>query len=165
MSPDECFHLHRRQVVDGDLPEVFGFFKSPLNLEAITPPWLGFRVLHASDPEVREGTRITYRLRLHGLPFQWESRIAEYRENAMFADEQLIGPYRSWYHRHLFSSVPGGVAIDDVVEYRMPFGPLGRIAHAALVRRQLTRIFDYRARAIRAVFASQPAGGGRTVPA
>lgn len=159
MSPGECFQLHRRQVVDGDLPDVFGFFKSPLNLEAITPPWLGFRVLRASDREVRKGTRITYRLRLHGIPFQWESRITEYRENVMFADEQVVGPYRSWYHRHLFSTVPGGVAIEDVVEYRMPLGPLGRIAHAALVRRQLARIFDHRARVIGARFPAHPAAG------
>lgn len=151
--------LHRRQVVGGDLPGVFGFFKSPFNLEAITPPWLGFRVLRASDPEVREGTRIGYRLRVHGLPLRWESRITEYRENAMFADEQLVGPYRRWYHRHLFQAVAGGVAMEDVVEYQLPFGLLGQLAHAAVVRRQLAAIFDYRARAIAARFPVQPAGG------
>lgn len=75
--------LFRRQVVGGDLVDVFGFFKSPFNLEAITPPWLGFRVLHASDPQVREGTRIAYRVRLHGLPFRWESRITGYRETTI----------------------------------------------------------------------------------
>jgi len=155
--------LFRRQVVGGDLPDVFGFFKSPFNLEAITPPWLGFRVLHASDREVREGTHIAYRLRLHGLPFLWKSRITEYRENTMFADEQVIGPYRHWHHRHLFRPVPGGVAIEDVVEYQMPFGPLGRLAHAAFVRRQLGRIFDYRASVIGARFPFQPACQGQKV--
>lgn len=158
------FHLHRRQVVGGELAEVFGFFKSPFNLEAMTPPWLGFRVLDTSDREVREGTRMTYRLKLHGIPVQWTSRITEYRENSLFADEQLTGPYRSWYHRHLFSAVPGGVAIEDVVEYQMPFGPLGSIAHAALVRPQLARIFDYRARVIGARFPLRSAGSGRTTP-
>ena len=100
------YRLQRRQVVGGELADVFGFFKSPLNLEAITPPWLGFRVLHTTDAEVREGTRIKYGLRLHGIPFRWESRITEYRENEMFADEQITGPYRHWYHRHLFHQVP-----------------------------------------------------------
>ena len=74
-----------------------------------------------------------------------------------------MGPYRDWYHRHLFSPVPGGVAIEDVVEYRLPFGPLGRLAHAAFVRRQLGRIFDYRARVIGARFPSQPAPVGQKV--
>jgi hypothetical protein len=36
----------------------------------------------------------------------------------------------------------------DVVDYELPFGPLGRIAHNALVKRQLDRIFDYRREAV-----------------
>ena len=155
------YRLQRRQVVGGEMADVFGFFKSPLNLEAITPPWLGFRVLHASDAEVREGTRIEYGLRLHGIPFRWKSRITEYRENEMFADEQITGPYRRWYHRHLFQQVPGGVAIEDEVEYQMPFGPLGRLAHAAVVRRQLQRIFDHRARVIGTQFPLPEAREGQ----
>jgi ligand-binding SRPBCC domain-containing protein len=146
--------LERTQIVPGDLTEVFAFFKSPRNLEAITPPWLGFRVVHSSDSEVCEGTRIAYRLRLHGIPITWESRITEYAENAMFADEQLKGPYRYWYHRHLFRAVPGGVAIDDIVEYELPFGPLGRLVHRLFVRRQLAQIFDHRALVIGERFPS-----------
>ncbi len=156
------YRLERRQVVGGALPEVFGFFKSPRNLEAITPPWLAFRILEATDPEVRAGTRISYRLRLHGIPVRWESRISEYRENEMFADEQLVGPYRTWYHRHLFRPVPGGVCIEDVVDYAMPFGPLGRLVHAALVRRQLAQIFDHRARVMAARFPADPGVGKET---
>jgi ligand-binding SRPBCC domain-containing protein len=155
--------LHRTQIVRGDLDEVFGFFKSPHNLEAITPPWLGFRVLHATDAEVRQGTRIAYRLRLHGIPMRWESRITEYVENERFADEQLAGPYRHWYHRHLFRRVPGGVAIEDVVDYRLPFGVLGRAAHALLVRRELSRIFDHRARVIGERFPARAGGEAGTI--
>jgi ligand-binding SRPBCC domain-containing protein len=98
---------------------------------------------------------------MHGFPFRWESRITEFRENAMFADEQLVGPYRYWYHRHLFRTVPDGVAIEDEVEYQLPFGLLGRVAHAAFVRRQLEQIFDYRAHAIAARLPLQPAREGK----
>lgn len=142
------YSLHRHQVVGGDLAAVFGFFTSPFNLEAITPPWLGFRVRHTTDAEAREGTRISYRLRMRGVPFRWESRITEFRQNELFADEQIAGPYKYWYHRHLFRAVPGGVAIEDEVEYQLPLGPLGRIAHAAFVYRQLMQIFDYRTQVI-----------------
>lgn len=155
--------LERRQLVGGALEEVFAFFKSPLNLERITPPWLGFRVLEATDAEVREGTRISYRLRLHGIPVRWQSRITDYVENERFADEQVIGPYRYWHHRHLFRAVPGGVEIEDRVEYRMPFGVLGRLVHAVAVRRELARIFDHRARVIAELFPLQPARAGQKV--
>lgn len=146
------FVLERRQVVGGGLEDVFLFFKDPYNLETITPPWLGFRVVEASDARVRLGTRIRYALRLHGVPLRWESRISEFVEDAMFVDEQLSGPYASWHHRHRFRAVAAGVEMVDTVAYRLPLGPLGRAVHAAFVRRQLEAIFDFRARRVAGLF-------------
>jgi ligand-binding SRPBCC domain-containing protein len=144
--------LERAQTVPGTLPEVFAFFKRPENLERLTPPWLEFRILGSSDAEVREGTLIRYRLRLNGIPLTWESRIARYEENTLFVDEQIQGPYRRWVHLHTFRAVPGGVDVGDRVEYALPFGFLGRLAHALVVRRQLHTIFAYRERALKDVF-------------
>lgn len=146
--------LVRTTRLGGDLARVFDFFKNPRNLETITPPWLGFRIRSASDDEMREGTRIRYRLRLHGIPMSWESRIAEYAENSHFADEQVTGPYSRWYHRHEFRAVDGGVEMTDEVEYRLPFGPLGRLVHWLVVRHQLRAIFDYRTKIIAERFSA-----------
>lgn len=144
--------LRRRKVVPGSLQEVFDFHTDPRNLEALTPPWLAFRVLNSTDPVVRLGTRISYGLRLHGIPMRWESRISEFEEGVSFADEMLSGPYRRWYHRHLFREVEGGVEIEDVVEYALPFGLIGRLVHTLFVRRQLQQIFDFRTHAIDRLF-------------
>ncbi|MDZ4675486.1 MAG: SRPBCC family protein [Gemmatimonadota bacterium] len=138
------YRLFRQQLVGGTLKEVFSFFKNPANLEAITPPWLGFHVEATTDQEVRKGSRISYRLKLHGIPMRWESRIAEYEEGVRFADEMVSGPYRRWYHEHRFRAVAGGVEITDTVSYELPLGALGRLAHALLVQRQLGTIFDHR---------------------
>ena len=146
--------LRRLQRVSAPLEEVFDFFADPYNLELITPSWLGFRIQSATDTPVRRGSRIRYRLRLHGVPLRWESVIAEHAEGAMFADQQLAGPYRYWYHRHLFRVIPGGVEIEDIVDYVLPFGALGRLTHALAVRGQLRKIFYYRARRIAERFGS-----------
>lgn len=144
--------LHQMQRVAATLDEVFAFFSDPANLESLTPPWLGFRILGTSDGPVRLGTRIQYRLRLNRIPLRWESVIAEYEPGRMFADEQVRGPYRHWYHRHFFRAVDGGVEIEDLVEYELPFGVLGRLVHAAIVRRQLQQIFGYRRERMRERF-------------
>jgi ligand-binding SRPBCC domain-containing protein len=150
------YRLTRTTHIAGDIDHVFGFFKDPHNLEAITPPWLRFRITSASDPVVREGTRIRYRLSLHGLPMSWESRITEFVEDSHFADEQLRGPYRRWYHRHRFREVAGGVEMIDEVEYQLPFGVLGRVVHWLMVRRQLDAIFDYRGAIIKTLLGDAP---------
>lgn len=155
-----AYRLQRRQVVGGNLDQVFSFFEDPSNLEAITPSWLRFRVLGATDAKVREGTLITYRLRLLGLPVRWESRIGDYVSGQRFADEMIVGPYRRWFHRHLFRQVPEGVEILDEVDYELPLGLLGRVAHAVAVRHQLRAIFDHRERQIAALFPRSSEGGG-----
>ena len=146
------YELRRTQFIPAPLPEVFRFFEDPVNLEQITPPFLRFRVLGATDEQVRVGTRIRYRLRWQVFPLRWESRISEYRQDVMFADEMLEGPYRRWYHRHYFDPVEGGVEMLDIVEYELPLGPLGRVAHALVVRQQLNRIFDFRRDVIARLF-------------
>jgi len=146
--------LERRQCVSASLHEVCAFFEDPRKLEQITPPWLRFRVLEVSTPALCVGTRIRYRLRVRGVPLGWESLISDHAPGASFTDEMLVGPYRRWRHRHDFRAVPGGVEIADAVEYELPLGPLGRIAHAAWVRRDLERIFDYRRGAIAAHFGA-----------
>jgi hypothetical protein len=148
--------LERSQLVPGELSTVFAFFKRPENLERITPPWLNFRILSASDAEVRAGTRIRYRLKLNGIPLTWESLISRYEENVLFVDEQLKGPYRRWVHLHGFREVPGGVEVSDRVDYELPFGPLGDLAHTLMVRRQLLGIFGYRQRVMEEIFGRSP---------
>ena len=157
------YRLVRRQLVGGTLADVFAFFKNPTNLEALTPSWIGFRILESTDREVRSGTRIRYRLRLFGVPVRWESRITEYLANDHFADEQIVGPYRRWYHRHVFRAVPDGVWVEDTVDYQMPFGVLGRLVHSVAVRRQLKTIFDHRARQMALRFPNGPAVAGEVV--
>lgn len=142
------YRLYRTQVVGGTIEEVFAFFKDPRNLETITPPWMGFHILGSTHEEVQLGTRIRYRLRVNGIPMGWESLIAEYEEGELFADQMLRGPYRRWYHQHRFREVEGGVEILDQVDYELPLGPLGRLAHWLLVRRQLDAIFSHRQQAM-----------------
>jgi len=136
--------LRRRQVLAGDMESVFAFFESPRNLEEITPPWLRFEVVAATDETVRRGTLIDYRLTWQRLPMRWRTRITEYEPGVSFADEMIRGPYQRWYHRHLFRPVEGGVEMVDIVDFELPFGPLGRWTHDHVVRPQLEAIFDYR---------------------
>jgi ligand-binding SRPBCC domain-containing protein len=138
--------LRREQRLGGAPDEVFGFFSDAGNLEDITPPWLGFSVITPRPIEMRPGTLIEYRLRLHGLPLRWLTEIAEWAPGERFVDRQLRGPYALWHHTHDFAPAPGGgTVMRDTVRYALPLGPLGGLAHAAFVRRDLERIFDFRA--------------------
>lgn len=136
--------LERTQVVPGPVERAFAFFADPLNLEAITPPWLRFRILEA-PPELGRGSFLRYRLRLFGIPLGWRTEITGWSPPHAFTDTQIAGPYRVWVHSHRFSAVPAGTEIYDHVRYRIPGGPAATLVDRALVRRWLREIFDYRA--------------------
>ncbi|MBA2764314.1 MAG: SRPBCC family protein [Thermoleophilaceae bacterium] len=136
--------LEREQILPTAIEQAFAFFADASNLEALTPPWLHFRIVGTGETEMAEGALIEYRLRLHGIPIRWRTRIEEWRPTERFVDRQIRGPYVLWHHTHTFREREGRTEMRDLVRYRLPLGPLGEIGHRMLVRRDLERIFDYR---------------------
>jgi ligand-binding SRPBCC domain-containing protein len=140
--------LERSQRLPGAPNDVFGFFADALNLERITPAWLGFRVVTPGPIEMERGTLIEYRLKLHGVPIRWLTRIEVWEPPTRFVDVQIRGPYRLWHHTHSFEPDGDSTLMRDTVRYALPFGPLGELARRAFVARDLQRIFDFRQQAV-----------------
>ena len=137
--------LRRTQELDGPPEAVFPFFADAMNLEAITPPLLRFRVITPGPIAMQAGTLIQYRLRLRGIPVTWKTLIQEWAPSSRFVDTQLSGPYALWHHTHEFEALPGErTLMTDTVRYAVGLGPLGAIAHRVVVRRDVEAIFDYR---------------------
>jgi len=142
-------HVLTRSI-ELDLPreEVFAFFSNAANLERITPPELGFRIVTAQPIKLEKGALIDYNLSLHGIPMSWRTEITTWDPPHEFVDTQLRGPYSQWIHRHTFTELaPGKTLIEDEVRYRLPLEPLGDLAHF-IVRGQLERIFNFRQTAV-----------------
>ena len=147
-------YLHESEIV---LPrpreEVFAFFADAMNLEAITPPMLRFRVRTPPPIVMAEGTLIDYSLRVRGVPMRWRTRISRWEPGRAFVDEQLRGPYRRWVHTHTFEDTDGGTRCTDRVEYAY-WG--STLVHAWLVKKDIERIFAYRSERLRERFVARP---------
>ena len=151
------YTLHRETIVEAPVSLVFDFFSKVENLERITPPWLHFRVLTPPPIEMTPGATIAYKLRMRGIPLRWLTGIERWDPPFEFVDVQLKGPYKLWRHTHRFAAAEGGTRMMDLVEYALPFGPVGRLVHRLQVARDIAAIFDYRAERIRATFGGAKA--------
>jgi ligand-binding SRPBCC domain-containing protein len=138
------------RVPRGDL---FPFFADAANLQALTPPWLHFSILTPQPIAMHEGTRIAYRLRVHGIPIGWESAITSWNPPRLFVDEQRKGPYKRWVHTHRFVDEHGGTRVLDEVQFEL-FG--GRLL-APIVARDLRQIFTYRHHELHRRFSAEGA--------
>lgn len=146
--------LEREQRLPVSPERLFEFFADARNLEAITPPLLRFRVLTPEPIVMGAGTLIRYRLQVHGVPVNWLTEITCWEPPHRFVDEQRSGPYALWHHTHTFERDGEETIMRDVVRYRVGFGPLGLLANALLVRRDVEAIFDFRAQRIPALLTA-----------
>jgi ligand-binding SRPBCC domain-containing protein len=126
-------------------PDVFAVFADPRNLASLTPPRFRLRLVTPAT-RLAAGAVLDFRVRWLGIPLRWRSYIREYDPPHRFVDVQVRGPWARWEHRHLFLEEGGGTWVEDRVTYRLPLGPLGRLAHAALVHAQLRELWAYRQR-------------------
>jgi len=141
----KLYRLHRVQNLPLSLKDAWDFFCTPTNLPEITPPELEMTITSGPPEHMYAGMILTYTVRpLLRFRIRWVSEITQVREPWFFVDEQRLGPYRFWHHQHLFREIEGGVEMQDIIHYALPFGLLGRMMHRLKVRRQLEGIFDYR---------------------
>jgi ligand-binding SRPBCC domain-containing protein len=140
--------LQRKQIIERPRDEVFEFFADAGNLERITPPELNFQILTPQPIDIKKGTLIDYQLKLRGIPIKWKTEITAWNPPFDFVDTALKSPYKQWIHLHRFTvGERGETVMEDVVRYRLPFEPLGDLAHW-YVKKELKYIFDFRARVV-----------------
>jgi ligand-binding SRPBCC domain-containing protein len=132
------YSIHTKQKHPISIVEAWSFLSDPKNLSVITPKSMGFTTLSGDDREIFPGQIIQYTVKpLLGISMKWVTEITHVVDKKYFVDEQRFGPYALWHHKHFLKEVPGGVEMEDIVDYKLPLGILGQMAHPFLVRPKL----------------------------
>ena len=129
--------------------EIFPFFADARNLGSITPPWMHFQILTPGNIEMGVGALIDYRIKIHGLPVRWRTKITVWEPPFRFVDEQVKGPYQRWVHEHRFAESGKGTLCHDQVRYAI-FG--GWLVNQLFVERDIKEIFAFRANKLTELF-------------
>ncbi|RYM33816.1 hypothetical protein ERX46_07565 [Brumimicrobium glaciale] len=147
------YQLKHKQFVPTDLETCWDFFSSPNNLKKITPSYMGFHVKNEIPEKMYEGLMIEYTVTpMLNIPMNWITEITKVEHLSYFVDEQRKGPYKIWHHEHHFRKVEGGVEMEDILSYVIPFGIFGKIAHALFVKSKVKEIFEFRNKKVLEIF-------------
>ena len=127
------------------LNEAWDFLSNPKNLKTITPEYMSFIIESGAEKPMYPGQIIQYIVTpVLGIKTKWVTEITHLQENKYFVDEQRFGPYALWHHKHFIREIPGGVEMEDIIDYKVPFGILGQLVHPFIVKPKLDEIFEYR---------------------
>lgn len=149
----KIYTLKSKQKLPISLEQAWDFFSDPMNLNTITPVDMGFKTLSGADRKMYPGQVIQYIVTpLLGIPMKWVTEITHVIDKEYFVDEQRFGPYALWHHKHFFKEIPGGVEMEDIIDYKLPMGVLGQLMHPVLVRPRLEQIFAYRTKKLVEIF-------------
>jgi len=149
----KIYRLETIQNLPISQKEAWDFLSDPKNLKTITPDYMGFEILSGAAERMYAGQIIQYIVTpVFGIPTKWVTEITHVQKGSYFVDEQRFGPYDLWHHKHFINPIKNGVEMIDIIDYKIPFGFLGRIAHPLLVAPKLKEIFEYRKNALVALF-------------
>lgn len=151
------YRLYREQQLNCTIETAWNFFSSPHNLSEITPQSMNFVVLSENNEAIFEGMEIDYTVSpVLGIPLKWKTVISQVEDYESFTDFQKEGPYKHWNHFHEFIPNEHGVLMKDTVDYELPMGIVGKIAHQLFVKEKLRSIFDFRYRVLHHRFNIKP---------
>lgn len=149
----QFYQLKSKQTLPISKANAWEFLSNPKNLAVITPSHMGFHILAGADKTMFPGQVIQYMVKPFTLiSTKWVTEITHVKEEEYFVDEQRFGPYSLWHHKHFLKKVPEGVEIEDIIDYKLPFGLLGQLAHPILVKKQLKKIFAFREQKLTELF-------------
>lgn len=149
----KLYSIHTKQKFPITIDTAWEFFSDPKNLNTITPDSMKFITLSGDDKKMFSGQIIHYKI--SPFPFitmQWVTEITHVEDKKFFVDEQRFGPYAFWHHKHFFTEIEGGILMEDIVHYKVPFRIIGQLFHPLLVRPKLEEIFTFRKQKLTEIF-------------
>lgn len=151
----KIYRLHKKQKLPITIDQAWDFLSNPKNLKTITPDYMGFHILSGADRPMYAGQIIQYIVTpVLGIKTKWVTEITHIIDKKYFVDEQRFGPYALWHHKHFINEIDGGVEMEDIIDYKVPFGVLGQLVHPFLVKPKLEEIFNYRTLKLEALFGT-----------
>ena len=146
--------LYKKQWIPCTAEEAWDFFSRPENLGKITPSYMNFQIQNGPlAEEIFPGMIIEYKVSpILNIPLRWVTEITQVDRLKSFVDDQKVGPYSLWHHRHTFTPQDGGILTEDFVHFKLPGGFLGEIAYHLQVKKQLESIFEHREQYVNELF-------------
>lgn len=151
----KIYSVRAKQRLPISKQEAWDFLSKPENLKTITPTYMGFNILSGADRPMYAGQIIQYIVTpVLKIKTKWVTEITHVVDGSYFVDEQRFGLYALWHHKHFVKEIDGGVELEDIIDYKVPFGIIGQLVHPFLVKPKLQEVFEFRRKKLIELYGS-----------
>jgi len=123
--------------------EVFDWFERKGSFIRLMPPWEVADSVR-SDDSLEDGSIRVFRFPMGPIKMTWIAEHEGYNPPEKFEDVMKKGPFAHWHHVHRFVDLNGSTAVQENIDYKLPFGIIGRFFGSRMVRKRLERMFKAR---------------------
>ena len=110
----------------------------------IQPPWESANIVNKAE-KIADGLEEHIQIQMGPLKKMWIARYQDVIEGEQFCDLQVTGPFRYWFHKHIFHDNGDGTStLEDNISYKPPLGALGNMLAGNVIRGKLDKMFEYR---------------------
>lgn len=140
----KMYHFEKSVIMDCPIEKAFTFHTDTNNLKLISPSSVKTEIIKIELPLVLN-SEVELSVTQFGIfKSYWKVKISQYIENEVIGDYMVKGPFKYWYHRHCFDRQAGKTIMTDRVDYDLPFGFLGDIAHTLFAKKMIESMFEFR---------------------
>jgi len=100
------------------------------------------------------GDVITWEATHLGVRQRLTSKITQFDPPRSFEDQQVAGPFKTFWHRHEFTTSDDATVMTDLVPYSAPLGPIGSLVERVYLDRYLRTLLERRAAHLRVLAES-----------
>lgn len=139
----------KKSKIAAPVEDLFNWHSNSCAFKRLVPPWENVEVIEAASNGIKTGSQIKIKTNVLGpIAFDWHIEHRDYIENKNFSDYKLAGsvPFSYWKHDHVFDSAESNDSsyLKDSIEYKLPFGFLGKVFMKPFVEEKLEKMFSYR---------------------
>jgi ligand-binding SRPBCC domain-containing protein len=98
---------------------------------------------------LHEGDKVKWRARHFLLRLTHTSLMEVSRPFSHFREIMTSGIFARYEHEHYFAAMDDGTRVRDELKFAAPFGPLGRMIEALILRRYMTSLLQRRNAALK----------------
>jgi ligand-binding SRPBCC domain-containing protein len=138
----DMFTLIYKTHINCTQEELFDFHLDSNNITKITPPDTKVELL-SEDISSYEGKIVKIKTTKFFIPTFWEVKIEKLIEPKILVDVALKSPFKYWKHQHIFIETKNGCELQDIIEYELPLGFVGKLVEP-FITNDIKKMFEYR---------------------